>query len=299
VSHERHVMALLKEANPAPPLGDDAYWTDLDAATYLATLEQRISEMTKLETNENQQDTPRQWNRPWLVAAVFVLVLGVGVVVFNQVGPAPVGGLPAIPLDGADDHPGAAEAFSAVEEAYHLHNTGDPRWIEIRGRGSNVGTPDEEEATKEAVRQFWTALIAADPRYNVSVCVSNGSGEWAIADPGVPTPVGHYFVCEATYSDALLEVAGVHPQEEFHWVVGDEGIVAARSNRETEDDVVFVNAFKEWLTSTHPEEASELSDLLDAPGFGFADPQVRSQILGYAEEFVAESDVYPLEGTGS
>jgi hypothetical protein len=85
----------------------------------------------------------------------------------------------------------------------------------------------------------------------------------------------------------------------FHWVVGDEGVVAVRSNWETEDDVVFIDAFKEWLTSTHPEEASEVSDLLDAPGFGFADTQVRSQILGYAEEFVAESEVYPLEGNDS
>jgi len=295
VSNESHVMALLEEGNPAPELRDDAYWTDLDAATYLATLEQRISEMTKLETNESQQDTPRQWNRPWLVAAVFVLVLGVGVVVFNQGGTAPVGGPPVIPLDGANDHPGAAEAFSAVEEAYHFLNTGDLRWIEIRGRGSSPGTPEDEEA----VRQYSTAMMAADPRYNVSVCVSNGSGEWAIADPGVPIPVGHYFVCEAIYTDALLEVAGVHPSEEFHWVVGDEGIVAVRSTWETEDDVVFVDAFKEWLTSNHPEEASELSDLLDAPGFGFADPQVKSQILGYAEEFVAESEVYPLEGADS
>lgn len=299
MSNETHVMALLEEGNPAPELGRDAYWTDLDAATYLATLEQRISEMTKLETNESQQDTPRQWNRPWLVAAAFVLVLGVGVVVFNQVGPTPLAGPSVIPLEGADDHPGAAEAFSAVEEAYHLLNTGDPRWIEIRGRGSNYGTPDEEEANKEAVGQFWTALMTADPHYNVSVCVSNGSGEWDIADPGVPTPVGHYFVCEATYTDALLKVAGVHPSEEFHWVVGDEGIMAVRSTWETEDDVVFVDAFKEWLTSNHPEEATELSDLLDAPGFGFADPQVKSQILGYAEDFVAESEVYPLEGTDS
>jgi hypothetical protein len=33
--------------------------------------------------------------------------------------------------------------------------------------------------------------------------------------------------------------------------------VAVTSNFDTEGDVVFGNAFNEWLTSTHPGEASE------------------------------------------
>lgn len=290
MSAERHVMALLEEGNPAPELGDE--WTHLDAATYLATLEQRISEMTKLETNESQQDTPRQWNRPWLIAAVFVFVLGVGAFLFNQMNPASVAGPPAIPLEGAEDHPGAAEAFSAVEAAYHLFNTGDPAWTEIWWRGSDYGPSPEE---LEADRELFTVMRAVDPRYDVSGCVSKGSGEWDIVDAGVPTPTGYYFVCETFATDRLLEVAGVYTSESIGWVVDDSSVMAVQWGRDTEEDLVFHSAFGQWLASNHPEAA----DFLDAPAYGFDDPETRSQILDYAEEFVAQSDVYPLESSDS
>lgn len=297
MSNESRVMALLEEGNPAPELGENA-WKVLDAATYLATLEQRISEMTKLETNESQRDTQEKRNRPWLAAAVFALVLGVGVIVFNQMNPVPIAAPPGIPLEGAEDHPGAAEAFSAVEAAYALFSAGDPAWGEIRGRGSDYGsTPEEVEANKEAERGFWMTVMAASARYDVSSCVAQGSGEWNIADPGIPTPTGHSFVCEVTETNPLLDIAGASLSFTTHWVVDDSGVVAAAGGPETGDGNVFLSRFTGWLASTHPEATTALSALRDAEYFGLGDPETRSEILDYAEEFVAQTDVYPLEST--
>jgi hypothetical protein len=52
VSDERLVMALLAEGNPATEVAQEAS-TGVPAATYLATLEQRSSDMTQLETKKS------------------------------------------------------------------------------------------------------------------------------------------------------------------------------------------------------------------------------------------------------
>ena len=69
-------MALLAEGNPATEVAEDAS-TGVPAATYLATLEQRSSDMTQLETKKSEQESKRFWTTPWLVAAIAVIVLGV------------------------------------------------------------------------------------------------------------------------------------------------------------------------------------------------------------------------------
>ena len=300
MSDERRVMALLEEGNPAPELGDDA-WTDLDAAAYLATLEQRISEMTRLETNESREDSSRRSNMRWLVAAMVVLVLGIAVVVFNQMRPLPIAGVPEIPLEGAEEHPGAAEAFSAVEAAYAAFNAGDPAWIEIRMMGSYFSDPADLEESIAQMEEGWPGYMAAEPRVEVSGCYSRGLGEWpTLVDAGVPTPTGYYFVCSTTETDSLLDIAGVSGSQTYTWVVDDSGVVAVmESGGITDADVVFFSAFEEWLDSTHPEAAAELAALRDEWGYGFGDLGTRTRIINYAEEFVAQSDVYPMEGSNS
>jgi hypothetical protein len=287
VSNESHVMALLEEGNPAPGLADDIS-TDVDAATYLATLEQRISEMTKLETNESQQDTPRQWNRPWVMAAAFVLVIGVGVVMFNQMNPAPVAGPPEIPLEGADDHPGAAEAFAAVEAAYAMLNAGDPAFAEIR--------VEEVE-----IAGYQTYLASVEPRIDVSGCQARGSGEWPGEWSGVSDlgPVaGHFFICEGMETNVLAAIAGLAAPSTLHWVVDDGAVVAVSEvgGGAFVGGDAFNDAFEDWLATAHPE-ASGLARLF---GDGdLVDEEAKADLLAYAEEFVAQSDVYPLDSPAS
>ncbi len=301
MSNERHLMALLEEGNPAPGLDEEA-WASLDAATYLATLEQRSREMTQLETQE-RQDAPRRSNTRWMVAAIVVLVIGVAVVLFNQINtPTVVDSPNSIPLEGSEDHPGAAEAFTAVEDAYAMFNRGDPAWIEIRMRGSDFGgTAEEEGANREVERAFWRAVLAADTHDKVSGCIAHGSGDWqTVVDAGVPTPIGFYFTCETTQTNSLLGVAGVASTFTYHFVVDDSGIVAVNTSGESERDVnAFIDAFGEWLTATYPDAEPRLVAAVDQIGYGFAHPETKSLTIEYAEEFVAQSDDYPLDSPGS
>ena len=51
---ETQVLALFEEGNPVPD-PDDSEPIDIDAAAYLATLEQRSSRMTRLDTERKDQ----------------------------------------------------------------------------------------------------------------------------------------------------------------------------------------------------------------------------------------------------
>jgi hypothetical protein len=290
VSDERLVMALLEEGNPATELGDDA-WTEVNAATYLATLERRSSEMTQLETNKSRPESQRFWTTPWLAAAIAVIVLGVAVVVVNQANQD------SIPLAGADGDPEATEAFKAVEAAYHAFNTGDPAWVEVRLRGSFFESQEDEEGLLSDLLARWPEDQATDPRLEVSGCVSQGHGEWPnVVDEGVPAPTGYYFVCETKMTNALYDVAGVQLSETQHWVVDNGAVVAVKGTGGTSEPDAFLNAFQSWLWQTHPDVAVELTQFFSNPE---TDPESVRTALEYAEEFVAQSDIYPLETSGS
>jgi hypothetical protein len=276
-------MALLAEGNPATEVAEDAS-TRVPAATYLATLEERSSDMTQLETTKSEQESKRPWTTPWLVAAIAVIVLGVAAVVVNQAGEQ------GIPLAGADGDPQATEAFEAVEAAYNAFNTGDPGWLDIRLRGSFFESQEEKEALLAELVASWPYDLAWDPQIEVSGCVSQGHGQWPnLVDEGVPAPTGYYFNCETTRTEAVFEVAGVGTPETYHWVV-DNGVVVAVTSGEADasETEAFVGAFESWLRETHPEVAADIVPL-------FSDATTVPTVLEYAEEFVAQSDEYPIE----
>jgi hypothetical protein len=284
-------MALLEEGNPVTELGDDA-WTETNAATYLATLERRSSEMTQVETNKSRPDSQRFRTTPWLVAAIVAIVLGVAVVVVNQANQD------STPLAGADGDPEATEAFKAVETAYLAFNTGDPAWVELRLRGSFFESQEDEDGLLSNQLAVWQEYQVANPHLEVSACASQGHGEWPdIVDEGVPAPTGYYFICETTTTDSLYDVAGVQLSETHHWVVDNGEVVAVigGSGGETEPEA-FLDAFQSWLWQTHPEVAGELVPFFSNPEH---DPGSIPTALEYVEEFVAQSDTYPLETNGS
>ncbi len=286
MSDERHVMTLLVEGNPATELGDDA-WTELNAATYLAMLERRSSEMTQMETKKSPQGTQRRSTTPWLVAAIVVAVLGVAAVVMSR------GGEPTIPLTGADGDAQAVEAFKAVESAYLLFNTGDPAWVEVRLRGSFFETEDEADLALSEITASWSDEQAWDLQIEVSGCTSQGHGQWPeVVDEGVPAPSGYYFICETTQTDSVYEVAGVGIPGTYHWVVENGAVIAVKSDGATSQADAFGNAFTAWLREIHPEVAADITPL-------FGDPDDVPVTVEYAKEFVAQSPDYPIETGGS
>ena len=110
---ETQVLALFEEGNPVPDL-DGLEPIDLDAAAYLATLEQRSSVVTQLDTMRKDQKE-KKTVRPWLVAAVVAVLAGVAFLLISQSDETPVVDKPFGPDSALD----VSESFIAA------HNDGD------------------------------------------------------------------------------------------------------------------------------------------------------------------------------
>ena len=126
-------------------------------------------------------------------------------------------------------------------------------------------------------------------RIEVSGCFLRGYGDWSeVTDTGVPTPTGYYFICEAADSSSLWDMAGIQMSTTYHWVVDNGEVLAVFSQEDELEGVAFLEAFQIWLDETHPDVAADLNTLM-------GNPETVPAVLEYAEEFVAQSDEYPIE----
>ena len=250
MSDERLVMALLAEGNPATEIAEDAS-TGVPAATYLATLEQRSSDMTQLETKKNAQETKRLWTTPWLVAAIAVIVLGVAVIVVNRASDDPQ--WPDYSPEGAEGDPQAAEAFKAVEAAYHAFNSGDPVWVDVRAMGNADEMSDEERASGVVDLQAGHDMNA---RIDVSGCESRGYGSWgSVIEQGAP-------VATVTCSSAQLPrriSCGTWPGPNCRSPTTGSRTTGLSRPLRSEENFAEVDAlheaFQVWMQEAHPEVA--------------------------------------------
>jgi ketosteroid isomerase-like protein len=82
VNNREAVFTLLVESNPIPDLSvlDLA---DVGATAYLATLEQRSSEVTQVDTRREDRKAKRTY-WPWPAAAMVLVLVGLAVVLLNQ-----------------------------------------------------------------------------------------------------------------------------------------------------------------------------------------------------------------------
>ncbi|MEE8376476.1 MAG: hypothetical protein V3S26_09175 [Acidimicrobiia bacterium] len=80
---EEHVMATLAHSNPVPDV-EDIDLVQVGTASYLATLEQRSSDMTQSDTNQKESKNPRRPIVPWLIAAGVAAVIGVAIIIAAQ-----------------------------------------------------------------------------------------------------------------------------------------------------------------------------------------------------------------------
>ncbi len=122
-------------------------------------------------------------------------------------------------------------ALAVIEAAYELYNSGDAAgWAEVRDRGSSHNSDEARQEVLDWEVDQTRGEIEAGARYVSIECVSQGLGEWPVADAG---PVaGYYFICDTDLvadSDDFVERS-----ERFEWVVSegpDGAVVAVRSNR--------------------------------------------------------------------
>lgn len=101
-------LTMLAGANPVPQL--DLIDVDVEASKYLATLEQRSSEVTQLDTKAKDHKEKKKNVMAFLVAAVVVIVAGIGFMVLTQGDEVPT----AAPVDNPDDL--ALEATLATDD---------------------------------------------------------------------------------------------------------------------------------------------------------------------------------------
>ena len=92
---EERLNTLLAHANPVADVSKIDL-IEVGATTYLATLEQRSSGMTQLDT-KRKVDREKRSVRPWLAAAVVTIVAGLAIVLLNQGDQTPVAGQPGSP----------------------------------------------------------------------------------------------------------------------------------------------------------------------------------------------------------
>ena len=81
ITQER-VLELYDSANPVKDA--ESMMAELGAASYLATLEQRSSEMTRLDTTTKDETIVKRPPAVWMVAAIIVLVFGLAAIFVSQ-----------------------------------------------------------------------------------------------------------------------------------------------------------------------------------------------------------------------
>ena len=117
---QENVLELYDRANPVSDV--ENLKTDIGAASYLASLEQRSSEVTQLETRPEQQQKSRS-SRLVAIAAVLLIILGTAVVVMTRsteeapiaTDPSPV--TTVVPTTAPELDPGELQAFTGNEPA--------------------------------------------------------------------------------------------------------------------------------------------------------------------------------------
>lgn len=273
--NDERVFQLLMETNPVPD--PDA----LDSPLALAPLERRSPTMAT-DTQSTTQPIGTQpvrekyWRSRLLIgaAAVLALIVGIGIWVGT----------------GGDEEAAVSPEVDIVLSAMDARNRGDIEAYKASLTGSEL-------AFEESVR-LAEALSYANSTTELADCAVVGNA-----------PTGESIVqCEATTTDDFYGAGGISVSETITFQVTADGKISASESEldnipwERTELAEFNLAFWSWLMKDHLtvfEEISYPNDLLAIPGltFDFSDPHDPAEMgiaVQYVDEFVAQSDVYPL-----
>ena len=240
---EERVMALLTQANPEP---EESFDLDSNAAAYLATLEQRSSEVTPLNTNG--QDQKKKTLTPWLVAAAVLIVAGIGLIVVNQDDGAPLADQPeptiseAVPTTQAADSETVAslEVANDYMSARVAHDGAALSMMFAPGANIDdfVSSPDEHVAEAElddATGWSYLDLNCVEP------------------DPAQPNAVTCTYLMQNDWGRTL----GVGPFDgsKFTFAIEDGKITGLTHFFDTSEfsDQLW-NAMKRWVAINYPDD---------------------------------------------
>jgi hypothetical protein len=181
------------------------------------------------------------------------------------------------PVDAAD------AAIAVVVSAIEAKNRFDlDAWLMAYEGGRRVGTPDFAENILMNARQQWDF---------VEPC--KVTGETSSGDTVVE--------CLLQDINVFWGVGGISDIKAREFTVNADGLIT--NNHNTFGSArrnAFNRAFHQWLSDTYPDVYSEMgfgSISSNGPGFDRKNPELMLIAVEYVEEFVAQSDKYPLDPT--
>ena len=140
----------------------------------------------------------------------------------------------------------------------------------------------------------------------------NANQHWEVTEPcritGENAAGDTVVECLITNTDDFWGVGEIYEPRDLRFNVNSEGLLTTdagvtntntfRSPRRN----TFNHAFHSWLSVTHPNVYNEMdpgSISSSGPGFATQNPDHMLIAVDYVQEFVAQSDDYPLDPTGS
>ena len=277
---EERMKTLFTEANPikdsesvelAPAGGDD----------YLATLQRRSSEMTQLDTKEPRSGRQSRRMIPWVaVAAVAVIIVGATLLLLNQ------RGADVSPADPAPES--QAPEVGVVLAAIEAYNAGDIDAL--------IGSFDSESPATG-----WDWVRDGETRYADEIFM-NANRVITIVEPcRLSETVSNAVVCELAEYNDWHGAAGLTFEATSLFTVNEQRLIVGWTDNWSccTRQWDFHHAFWDWMEVAYPEVyvniAPATSDGL--PGLE-ADPAHMIVALRYVDEFIAQSEDYPIDVSG-
>lgn len=171
----------------------------------------------------------------------------------------------------------APEAMAAVESAFAARSAGDiDAYLDALGGEERAGV------------LTWRSQLEADAVAHWEISFPNGCGHERLGANGT-----HVVRCFAVTTSDFYEAMGIVEEgDDLFYVDGDLKIVRWDSFNETNDPGEHDAELVRWLYAEHPEVAA---DMTAGPSTWWErTPEDMAIVLGYLEEFVAQSDTYPI-----
>lgn len=237
----------------------------------LLVLVNERNERTNVEELAMRVQPVEPTRRGWLVVAAMtaiVLVVLAPMLLFSGGNEPDVGGT------GPDTAKSAPAALAVVESAFAAYNSGDmATWFLWREGGRVSRTP------------YGDYLMAVGSRLDVEECTHRGYAVWQM---GVPM-TGHGFDCSVTQTDLILGAAGIELEMTYNWVIGaDPESSLGGANEDFDFLNGFMKEYRDWLDANYPDSG------ITYDGLNRPSSESVPTALEYIDEFVAQSDVYPL-----
>jgi hypothetical protein len=279
VTREDRLLDIYAQTNPVPD--PDRFEAKLRGSVHLATLEQGSEDM---QGTDLRTIGPRNTNTrgPWIFAAAagFVAVLAVGALIWTILGDNAAGD-PAAPTTEAAPADDEA-AIGIVLASIAARNSGDwDAWLETLG--------GEELAGIEPWRNQYEANAVAN--YEAIVNDDDGAG-CQIVGTGLSEET--LVRCDVIVEDDFLGAGGVVQDGQSIFYVLDGKVVQWDDGLRSNDPGDFETAFLSWLSRAHPDVANGMTAGIGSWYSRTSDDM--ATVLDYVDEFVAQSDIYPIGG---